>query len=392
MSPSELVTQAANSLRPQADTKGLELIVKADPSIAPLIGDGGRLRQVVVNLVSNAIKFTDAGAVTTTVTATAVSGAKQKLRISVEDTGIGIAQDQLPSLFTRFSQLDSSPSRRASGSGLGLAVTKSLIELMGGTAGVRSELGRGSMFWIEVDLPVAVETLVRDQFAAAAAIVEPPRCAILVVDDVASNRDLITALLPNQSMDFAIDGAEAVEKVRANRYDIVFMDVQMPSIDGLAATRTIRAGGGNVPIIALTAHVLPAQVIACRAAGMDDHLAKPIDAAALREMIGKWTLAAPRRSTAPEADPLGPLRQEFVARAREDLHRISELLADSSADRELQFIVHRIAGAAAVFGYPAAGRAALVADQAFEAGKRPSLEELQAVMDALNQICEAVAA
>ena len=146
-----------------------------------------------------------------------------------------------------------------------------------------------------------------------------------------------------------------------------------------------------MPIIALTAHVLPAQVAACRASGMDDHLAKPIDAAALREMIGKWTLAAPR-PTALEADPLGPLRQEFVARSRDDLRRLSELLTDTSADRELQFIVHRIAGAAAVFGYPAAGRAALVADQAFEAGKHPSLEELQAVMDALNQICEAVAA
>jgi signal transduction histidine kinase/ActR/RegA family two-component response regulator len=284
-SPAALLRDAVAILAPEAAAKGLYLRTvfaaesegEAEGDVdEPLALDETRLRQVLMNLLANALKFTAHGGVTVKLTAGPAPGA---LRFEVIDTGIGIAPEVQARLFQRFSQADSSISRSYGGTGLGLAISKALVTRMGGAIGVESQLGQGARFWITLTAePAAVP--------APAALPAPETATeraarVLLVDDHPMNRELGKALLTLAGCETitADDGVQALRAVQADDFDLVLMDVHMPGMDGLAAARAIRALPGPVaaiPIVALSADVLPEQIARCRAAGMDGHVAKPI--------------------------------------------------------------------------------------------------------------------
>jgi PAS domain S-box-containing protein len=276
----------------QAQAKGLTLTARIDETTPALVGDASRLRQVLLNFLSNAIKFTREGELDLALSHTDEAG-QCRLRLEVRDSGIGIEDDQIGSLFNRFTQADASVSRQFGGTGLGLAISKQIIEAMGGRIGATSQVGQGSTFWFEVDLALAGEWTQSTEPEAAAALDRPIRC--LVVEDNAVNRELITILLSPFpiEIDTACDGAEAVEAVGRGSYDVILMDMQMPVMDGLTATRRIRGladrEAAATPIIAMTANVLPEQVARCREAGMDDHLGKPINLPHLLAALDYWS-------------------------------------------------------------------------------------------------------
>jgi PAS domain S-box-containing protein len=288
-------------LEDQAAAKGLTLALDAPEGGAFLNGDVKRLRQVLLNFLSNAIKFTARGGVTLAVAAMA-AGDEVRLRIEVRDTGVGLPASQIDHIFERFTQADVSVSRRFGGTGLGLAICKRVIELMDGAIGASSVEGEGSTFWIELTLPRA-ETLTAVPKDAAPADLDRP-LRLLLVEDTAINRELVAAILAPFDIEIttAEDGVQGVEAFRAGVFDLVLMDVQMPVMDGLTAARRIRAlpipAAATTPIVAMTANVLPDQIAKCVEAGMDDHLGKPMQPARLLEMINHWT--ATGRSSAPQ--------------------------------------------------------------------------------------------
>lgn len=282
---------ATDLLIPEAGRKGVQLdlvLTKNLPEI--VIGDQFRLKQVLINLIGNAVKFTEAGAVVVRVEAgnTTIAG-QREFTISVTDSGIGIPQEKHHLLFDDFSQIDDSHNRRFGGTGLGLVISKKLVELMGGTISFTSEAGVGSTFAFTLPLGV-VET----EKSAPAVIVprvpetttpaaqkEKPR--LLIAEDDAIIRELLKGMFRSTQyeIDFVEDGQQAVEMWEKGGYDLVLMDVQMPRLNGFDATRVIREQeqerGGHIPIVALTAHAFEEDVERCLAAGMDDYLSKPID-------------------------------------------------------------------------------------------------------------------
>lgn len=280
--PRSMLAGAAGIVESQCEAKGLALVqTVADDVPVGLMGDEGRLRQVTLNLLSNAVKFTAQGRVTV-----AATYANDRLRVTVSDTGIGISEDKVATLFQRFVQADASTTRNFGGTGLGLAISRRLVEMMGGIIGVDSQPGEGSTFWFEVPLAVAEPAHSDESRGGDTTVGESLR--ILMADDAAGNRELVSAILAsmNLALDTVENGAEAVEAVRGGAYDLVLMDVHMPVMDGLMATREIRAMAGDlggIPIIALTANVQPEQVRLCQEAGMDAHVGKPIQ---IPELMG----------------------------------------------------------------------------------------------------------
>ncbi len=274
----------------RATSKHLTLSVEIDPQFPPaLVGDPTRIRQILLNLISNAIKFTHAGNVAISARSIGRSETGAAMRIAVCDTGIGIPADRVAHLFENFVQADAAIHRRYGGTGLGLAICKRLIDQMGGRIAVDSEPGRGSTFWFEISLPLAdvaaLEQEARptaeneDFMALLAALGRPLR--ILLAEDNPTNQLVVAKLLG--TLDIALrtvgNGAEAVAAAVQEPFDAIFMDMRMPEMDGLEATRAIRARGGalaRVPIIALTANAFADDMRACRDAGMTDFVAKPI--------------------------------------------------------------------------------------------------------------------
>jgi PAS domain S-box-containing protein len=293
--PAATVRSAAAMIDDQAAAKGLVLATEVDQAMPQVVGDAPRLRQVLLNFLSNAVKFTREGGVEV-VCAHRLEGERCHLRLEVRDTGIGIPEEQVEAVFMRFTQADASVSRRFGGTGLGLAISKQIIEAMGGRIGVVSAVGQGSTFWVEIELPVANRTAVEPSEIQAGHNLDR-RLSLLVVEDNAVNRELIATLLSpfDVEIDTAADGAEAMEAFGRARYDLILMDVQMPVMDGLTATRRIRSLGTpaarEVPIIAMTANILPEQIARCLEAGMDDHLGKPIKPARLLETLQLWAHA-----------------------------------------------------------------------------------------------------
>jgi PAS domain S-box-containing protein len=283
--PRALAQSAAAMVEGQCEVKGVTLAVATDPDLPPaLMGDEGRVRQVMVNFLANAAKFTAVGKVTLE-----ASWKQGRLRIAVSDTGIGIAAGKIDTLFERFSQADNSTTRVYGGTGLGLSISRRLVEMMGGEIGAESRVGVGSTFWFEIPLDVA-EATGGGVEGAAAVTASPAGLRVLVADDAAANRELVVAILGGMGVELETveDGAQAVESARGGGYDLILMDVHMPVLDGLDATRAIRAfegDAGRVPIIALTANVQPEQVQRCREAGMDDHVGKPIQVSELLRVI-----------------------------------------------------------------------------------------------------------
>ena len=291
-SVTDAVQDVVSMLLPRAQQKGIALEA-ALPQGRPLAvqGDPGRLRQVLFNLVGNAIKFTERGGVDIELRVHEAANDRLALAIAVRDTGIGISPAQREGLFSEFTQADTSTARRFGGSGLGLAISRELTELMGGSIQLVSQLGVGSTFTLQLELtradPAQVEThFSRSEPAAIAA----KGLRVLVAEDNSVNQVLIRGLLTRMGhyLDVVSDGVEALRQVQAAPYDLVLMDVQMPHMDGMDATRAIRTLGGaagRLPIVAMTANVMHEDRAACEAAGMDGFVGKPIDRKQLQQAM-----------------------------------------------------------------------------------------------------------
>ena len=293
LDPAALVEGVARLLRPQAEAKGLSLVVDMAPGAGWIWTDPVRLRQALFNLVGNAVKFTLEGQVTVRCRP-AHDETGPRLRFEIEDTGVGVPAAVQARLFQRFDQGDASTTRRFGGSGLGLAITKRLAEIMGGEVGFTSVEGQGSTFWLEVAAEPAEQTAAPEELADG--VLEGLR--ILVVEDNPTNRMIATKLLEGMgaSVETAEDGLLGVEAAEWGIFDLILMDVQMPGIDGLEACRRIRALSGDqgrVPIVALTANVLAHQRREYMAAGMDGVVGKPISPEALLTEIARLSRGAP---------------------------------------------------------------------------------------------------
>jgi signal transduction histidine kinase/ActR/RegA family two-component response regulator len=285
-----------------ARTKGLDFEVSvAEEARGWWRGDADRLRQIVGNLISNAVKFTPHGSVAARLDVNPDTGS---LRLVVRDSGVGIAPEKLPALFEKFTQADNSATRRFGGTGLGLAICRELTQMMGGSIDVASQEGEGSVFTVE--LPLTRGQAATDAVAEAVTASREGNLHLLAAEDNPTNQHVLAAVMESLGIDIDIvaDGRQAVDAWKIGGYDLILMDIQMPVMDGIDAAREIRAleaadGRRRTPIVALTANALTHQVDEYLAAGMDDHVAKPIEIAKLYEAIsGALTAAAtggPRR-------------------------------------------------------------------------------------------------
>jgi PAS domain S-box-containing protein len=299
MSIRRLMDETTGLIAIQAAAKRLELTSELDPAAPELVvGDAARLRQVLLNFLSNAVKFTEEGSVTARA-AWKKTRRGGRLRLSVTDTGAGIARENLPRLFERFTQAEVSINRTHGGTGLGLAISKGIVGLMGGRIGVQTRPGQGSTFWFELPMREAQADLAVSE---AQPEIDCPQLKVLIVDDTAVNRELVRLMLEPLGLKVqeASGGAEGVKAAMTTPFDLILMDVRMPGVDGLEATRVIRAASEanrTTPILALTADVHPENATACRGAGMDDILAKPIVARELIAKIVEWANPEQARAT-----------------------------------------------------------------------------------------------
>lgn len=331
MSPAAIIDGAASILRAQIAAKGLELRVDCYPSVpAWIVGDPTRVRQVLLNLISNALKFTEAGRILIRCGAEAGSDG-MRLRFEVEDTGMGIPDDRRAFLFKDFSQLDPSTTRRYGGSGLGLSICKRLVEAMGGEIGVRSRATSGSVFWFTIGLVASEPPDAARLEVVSAKHASPAR--VLVAEDLPMNQVIVEGMLNRLGHRVVLvdNGAEAVAAVQASYFDLILMDMEMPVMDGISATRAIRRlgeGSRRIPIIALTANAMLEEAAACKTAGMDDFLSKPIDRADLAAMIARWSGATSASADKP-VEPSKPVSL-FDARVLDALEDAlgSEKVAD----------------------------------------------------------------
>ncbi|MBX9933801.1 MAG: PAS domain S-box protein [Methylobacterium sp.] len=294
-----LIDNCLSIMRGTLRAGAVEVRANLDPGLPRgVVGDEARLRQILLNLLNNAGKFTHEGYIALSVRHEASSAKGERLRFSISDTGMGIPIEKQARLFERFSQADSSITRDFGGTGLGLAICKRLVELMDGEIGVFSEEKRGSTFWFTLTLPrgrLELSPVTADTDGGA-----HKRGRLLLVEDTEINQVLARAVIEarGHTVDVVGDGAAAVAAVQGSAYDLVLMDVQMPGMDGMSATRIIRSTAGpgpRLPVIAMTANVLPDQIRAFREAGMDDHVGKPFKRAELYAIIDRWL---PERDTA----------------------------------------------------------------------------------------------
>jgi CheY-like chemotaxis protein/HPt (histidine-containing phosphotransfer) domain-containing protein len=406
--------ETLKSLGLRAHQKNVELSWRVGPGIPEyLLGDAGRLRQILVNLVGNAVKFTKRGEIRVGVEVESENEAGVVLHFQVRDSGIGIPKEKQQMIFDAFTQVDSSTTRNYGGTGLGLAITSRLVQLMGGKIWVESEPGRGSTFHFtsrfeftgavpRTTNPRALESIQR--LPAAASLPSTSQAAqgmkILLAEDNALNRRLAIALLQKRGHHIAAteNGQEALDVLERENFDLVLMDVQMPVLDGLDAIRAIRAkeqsSGSHLPIIALTAHAMKGDRERCLAAGADEYVTKPIRTPDLLAAIDRATnaKAGPANITppVPAAESAGPLVLDFAAAldrvegdrellenlmgmfAGECAHDIAEIRKSLEARDMglLERLAHTIKGAS---GNLAAGR---VADAAFALEKQARTGEV----------------
>jgi PAS domain S-box-containing protein len=312
--PRRIVEDAVQTLFTQAASKGLALNWRAAPGIPSLLtGDANRLRQVLLNLTGNAIKFTERGEVAVEAAVESQDHGKTTLRFSIADTGIGIRPDQAARMFAPFVQADVSTTRKYGGAGLGLSISKPLVAMMGGTIGYHSTPGAGSTFWFTAVFdspraPALAPVVPARIIAAPPSKASRPRrdARILVAEDSPTNQLVLLAQLEKLGYQAraVANGVEAVAAVEREEYDLVLMDCQMPLMDGFAATRQIRRlGRPHIPIVAVTAHAMVGDRERCIREGMDAYLSKPVALDALADVLAKWLPGFTPRNALPTADP-----------------------------------------------------------------------------------------
>ncbi|UZE49307.1 hybrid sensor histidine kinase/response regulator [Rhodopseudomonas sp. P2A-2r] len=382
--PVALLDAVSSIVSPSAKAKGLDLRTTIDADLPPaLCGDAGRIRQVLLNLVSNAVKFTEQGSIAITVTCTSRDDTQAQVEWLVSDTGPGIAPDRIDRLFTDYAQADVSINRRFGGTGLGLAISRRIVEQMGGEIDVSSVYGEGATFRFSLPLPWSNATvsdqrhdrLEADDLQTRLAMLGHP-LRVLIAEDNLTNQMVVRKMLQEFAAEttIAADGIQATVALDDTDFDMVFMDVRMPNMDGLAATRAIRARGGKyatLPIIALTANAYADDMKMCRDAGMTDFLAKPLRKPALIAAV----LRALRRTPVVRATPLAPapdvavVDHTLLAQIGEEIgeHGLMETLTIffRDADRRiglfrclvddpdpelLEMEAHSLKGAASTFG------------------------------------------
>ena len=314
----ELAVSCHAAVWQAAREKGLDLNFVLKPDVPNMVrGDPDRIRRVLLNLLSNAVKFTDKGNVVLSLSKVEDRPTGSVLRFSVTDTGIGIAKDKQSLLFRRYSQINGAAAKRhPGGAGLGLAICKSLVEQMGGNIGVTSTPGVGSQFWFTLPLQTSAGVVAKQPGVEARR-----RARVLIAEDTPINQELMVTLLKKagHEVELVTDGEAALAAVQRRPFDLVLMDVQLPRMDGFVATRAIRAldsSASAVPVIALTARALSRDIEDCLAAGMNDHLSKPIDATLLLATVDRWTRQPqPAEHPAPREEPvLGMVHDESMLR------------------------------------------------------------------------------
>lgn len=401
-----LATSVTDMLRPAARARSIELALEYGPGVPEhVVGDDARLRQVLVNLVSNAVKFTERGEVRLRIAAAPAD----EIDFRVEDTGIGIAPGVLPRLFRPFAQADTSITRRHGGTGLGLAISKQIVTAMGGDIRVESEPGRGSAFSFSLRLAAAAPP---EAAAPAPRSADRPPLAILVVDDHHINREVARAKLARLGYraELAGGGAEALEATAKRDYDVVFMDLQMPGMSGLDATaRILAAAADRRPphVIAMTASLFDEDREACRRAGMYDFVGKPIDLGQLDAVLAR--VAAERGAAAPALapEPVARLRRIeglsepgffeslcriFLDDTRQRLPRMQDALARGDAG-ELGREAHTLKSASATLGALELSELCATIEAAARGGRVDGLgATLDALADALAEVERALVA
>ena len=272
---------------PIADEKGLEFLAPEPSNIGNYKGDPGRIRQVIINLVNNAIKFTKEGSVVVTTTINEENG-KAKIKIAVEDTGLGISEKNQAKIFENFSQEDSTTTRKFGGTGLGLSISKKLTKMMGGDLNVKSTLGEGATFTAELILEIADENI--NLAAQNAGQISSFHGKVLLVEDNAVNKKIATKILQKMHLEVetADNGKEAIDMCHEHAYDLIFMDVMMPVMDGLEATYKLRDEGNKTPIVAMTANAFEEDKRKCLNAGMDGFLSKPLNKSEIVFELGRF--------------------------------------------------------------------------------------------------------
>ena len=406
------------SLQPfmlRGQEKGVQVLLEASPDLPQLlVGDPVRIGQVLGNLIGNALKFTHKGTITVSCRLIEMKEGAGLLRFAVADTGIGIAPQALDVIFEKFSQADSSTTRLYGGTGLGLSISRSLVELMGGALGVESRLGEGSVFsfTLQARLPLPGELPAAEEAEEHEVEARRP-LRILLVDDVPINQLISLKLIAKtgaHQVDCAENGQDALDMWKETCYDLIFMDVQMPVMDGLEATRIIRSReqgtGQRVHICAMTANAMKEDMTACREAGMDSHISKPVREKDLNAVIRKISaealdLSAPGAGagadavpapSAPDAEPdfdqgdllerlggeeelVGVFVNKFVEAVTEHLRQLEEALQQGDYDT-CHFKSHTIAGTAANMGAPRIRKIAAQMEQMVKSRERDQLPEL----------------
>jgi signal transduction histidine kinase/CheY-like chemotaxis protein/HPt (histidine-containing phosphotransfer) domain-containing protein len=353
----QLINGIVSTMGFQARAQGLELFADIAPEVPCVVtGDSARLRQILVNLINNALKFTERGEIHLRIRPAQQDRDGRFLRFEITDTGIGIPEDRLDRVFESFIQADASTTRRYGGTGLGLAISKTLVELMGGRIGVDSQQGQGSTFWFTLPLESVEDGIAESRLSDAettlgdnSQLPEMPALPmrpirVLLAEDNRINRVYTCTALQNAGIECCTvqTGLAAVHAVESDRFDLILMDCQMPEMDGFEATRKIRRSegdgklAGRVPIIALTANAIKGDRERCLECGMDDYLAKPFEQREVLERIARWLPhddTRPQRVEPPIVQPLPQVNhQALLERCGRNLEFAEELLADFATD------------------------------------------------------------